>query len=88
MIPFLRRRINGRKPTIKPESWYARPDLMEQVLMLAIRVIGNRSKAFKWMEEPNSYLDGETPIDLVETEAGAAKVIAYIERYEQHQAAS
>jgi 6-hydroxy-3-succinoylpyridine 3-monooxygenase len=84
----LPRVINGRKPTIKPESWYARPGLMEHVLMLAIRVSGSRSKAFKWMEEPNSYLDGEMPIDLVETEAGAAKVIAYIERYEQHQAAS
>ncbi|MEW7848441.1 antitoxin Xre/MbcA/ParS toxin-binding domain-containing protein [Massilia aurea] len=82
----LPRVIPGRKPTMKPESWYARPDLLEQVLVLAIPVTGNRGKAFKWMEEPNPHLDGKAPIELVETESGAAQVIMYIERYRQHLA--
>lgn len=80
----LPRVIAGRKPTIKPESWYARPDLMERVLDLAIQVLGSRSKAFKWMEAANPYLHGNAPIDLIETNEGAQQVIAYIERYQQH----
>ena len=71
----------GKKPTIKPESWYARPDLLETVLLLAIPICGGRGKAFKWMEENNAHLDGMAPIDLVETEAGAARVMDYIEHF-------
>ncbi len=77
----LPRVIGGRNPTIKPESWYARPDLLEQVLQMAIPVLGGRGKAFKWMEQANPYLAGAAPIDLVETEQGAAQVVAYIEAY-------
>lgn len=73
----------GRSPTIKPNSWYARPDLLDHVLTLATAVLGRRGKAFKWMEEANPYLDGQAPIDLVETDTGAARVIEYIERYRQ-----
>lgn len=77
----LPRVIAGRKPTLKPHSWYGRPDLLKQVLDLAIPVKGSSGKVFKWMEEKNPYLDDQAPIDLVETEAGAAKIIAYIEAY-------
>ncbi|MBD8657345.1 DUF2384 domain-containing protein [Oxalobacteraceae sp. CFBP 13730] len=87
-IAQLPRVIPGRKPTMKPESWYARPDLLEQVLSLATPVRGSRGKAFKWMEEPNPHLNGKTPIELVETQAGAEQVIAYIERYRQYLANS
>lgn len=82
----LPRVIAGRKPTMKPASWYARPDLLERVLALAIPVAGTRGNAFKWMEEPNAYLGGRTPIELVETDEGAGQVLAYIERYRQHAA--
>jgi len=82
----LPRVIGGRKPAIKPESWYARPDLLEQVLTLATSVLGGRGTAFKWMGKENPFLNRQTPIDLVETDVGAAQVIAYIERYRQHSA--
>lgn len=78
----LPRVIAGKRPTIKPESWYARPDLLEQILQLATPIMGGRSKAFKWMEQVNCHLDGATPIDLVESDEGAAKVISYIKGYE------
>lgn len=77
----LPRVVPGRKPTIKPESWYARPDLLEQALALAAPILGGRGKAFKWMEEANPHLDNLAPIDLVETEEGAAKVLRYIQQY-------
>ncbi|HEX5341304.1 MAG TPA: antitoxin Xre/MbcA/ParS toxin-binding domain-containing protein, partial [Duganella sp.] len=82
----LPRVIGGRKPTIKPDSWYARPELLERALVLATPVVGNRGKAFKWLEEANPYLDGQAPIDLLETDAGAEQVFTYIEQYQQHQA--
>lgn len=82
----LPRVIKGRNPTIKPDSWYARPDLLEQVLSLATPVLGARGKAFKWMEEVNSYLGGRAPIDLVETDEGAAQVVEYIENYKAAKA--
>lgn len=71
----------GKKPTIKPESWYARPDLLAKVLLLATPIRGGRSKAFQWMEESNPHLGGMAPIALVESEEGAARVISYIESY-------
>lgn len=83
----LPRVIPGRNPTIKPESWYARPDLLDQILQLAAPIIGGRGKAFKWMEQANPHLDGQAPIDLAETDAGAASVIAYIEKYIADKAA-
>ena len=78
----LPRVIPGRKPTLKPDSWYARPDLLEQVLALATPICGGRGKAFKWIEQPNPYLDAMAPIDLVETEEGAALVMRYIAQYQ------
>lgn len=77
----LPRVVGSKRPTVKPESWYARPDLLEKVLDLATPIRGGRGKAFKWMEQPNSYLGGRVPIDLIETEEGAREVLDYIERY-------
>ncbi len=74
----LPRVIPGRKPTVKPESWYAKPELLQQVLALATPICKSRGKAFKWMETPNPYLGGRCPIDLVETEEGARQVLNYI----------
>ena len=82
----LPRVIPGRKATVKPESWYARPDLLQQVLDRAIPVRGDRGKAFKWMEQPNIHLDGLRPIDLVETENGTQQVLDYIHDWLTHQA--
>lgn len=73
--------------SIKPESWYARPDLLDQILPLAAPIVGGRGKAFKWMEQANPHLDGQAPIDLAETDAGAARVIAYIQQYIADKAA-
>jgi 6-hydroxy-3-succinoylpyridine 3-monooxygenase len=74
----LPRVIPGRRPTIKPMSWYARPDLLTQVLDVAATVTGSRGEAFKWVEKPNPWLDGQAPVDLVETPEGAERVMAYM----------
>jgi len=75
--------ISGRTPAIKPESWYARPDLLEQVLTRAQAVVGSRGKAFKWLEKANPYIDNLVPMDLIDTDEGTARVLAYITAYER-----
>lgn len=77
----LPRVIHSRKPTTKPESWYGQPKLLQEILDLAIPVRGSRAAAFKWMEQPNSYLDGNRPIDLAESVEGANRVLEYIRNY-------
>ena len=37
--------------------------------------------AFKWMEQPNPYLDGKRPIELAESVEGANRVLEYIRNY-------
>lgn len=75
----LPRVIPGKRPTIKPESWYAQPELLQRILDLAIPVRGSRAAAFKWLEQPNGYLGGACPIDLAETTDGAYRVLEYIQ---------
>ncbi len=77
----LPRVVQGRKATLKPESWYAYPDLLQQVLDLAIPIRGSRASAFKWMEQPNPHLGGLRPIELIETQAGAQQILDYIRHW-------
>ncbi|WP_095092828.1 antitoxin Xre/MbcA/ParS toxin-binding domain-containing protein [Pseudomonas sp. Irchel 3A5] len=80
----LPRVIPGKRPTTKPESWYAQPHLMKEILELAIPIRGNRAAAHKWMEQPNPYLEGKRPIDLANTAEGASQVLAYIRDWITH----
>lgn len=82
----LPRVIQGKRPTTKPESWYGQPKLLQDILELAIPVRGNKAAAFKWMEQPNQYLDGERPIELAETVEGANRVLEYIRNWIAQQA--
>jgi len=82
----LPRVIQGKRPTTKPESWYGQPKLLQEILELAIPVRGSKAAAFKWMEQPNQYLDGERPIELVETVEGANRVLDYIRGWIAQQA--
>lgn len=68
----------GKKPTVKPDSWHAHPELFEKALQLATAVRGSRSAAFQWFDAPSPYLGGQTPISLMTTEAGLRQVIAYM----------
>jgi 6-hydroxy-3-succinoylpyridine 3-monooxygenase len=82
----LPRVIQGKRPTTKPESWYGQPELLQEILELAIPVRGSKAAAFKWMEQPNQYLDGERPIELAETVEGANRVLEYIRNWIAQQA--
>lgn len=70
---------DGKKTAIsKPESWYARPDLLDLALKLGTAHYGNRGKAFKWLNTPNIHYGGKTPIALLES--GDQRVLHYMEQ--------
>lgn len=77
----LPRVIPGRKATIKPESWYAQPELLKAILELAAPVRGSKAAVFKWMEQVNPYLGDQRPIDMIDSHSGANQVLEYIRNY-------
>ena len=50
-------KLNGN-PVHKPLSWYPRPDLLEPILLEAVRVKKSRGAALKWMNSECAHLDG------------------------------
>jgi len=70
----------SRRPAIKPDSWFARPDLLQQALELGEIQLGSRSKVFQWLGKPNPHYAGRTPLDLLETEEGE-RVIEFMQTW-------
>lgn len=73
-------KLDGRA-VHKPISWYPRPDLLAPLLAEATRVKRSRGTALKWMNTPCAQLGGQRPIDMAASEAGAAALRAYMDRY-------
>jgi 6-hydroxy-3-succinoylpyridine 3-monooxygenase len=71
----------SRRPSIKPDSWYANPANLAKLLEMARPVLGKRGAVMKWGSAANGCMGGKKPIDLIETEEGAQVVFDYIERY-------
>jgi 6-hydroxy-3-succinoylpyridine 3-monooxygenase len=69
------------KAVHRPLSWYPRPDLLGPVLNEAIRVKRSRGAALKWLNTPQTHLGGRTPIDMTNTDEGAAELSAYMNKY-------
>jgi putative toxin-antitoxin system antitoxin component (TIGR02293 family) len=53
-----------------------------QALAKAIDVLGGRHKAAHWLMSPNRALGGETPLNLLDTSAGAYEVDTVLDRIE------
>ncbi|KCW99708.1 hypothetical protein DK27_23025 [Xanthomonas arboricola pv. pruni] len=78
----LPRVVQGRrKAAIKPISWYGRPDLLQAAMTTALPIKPRPGDFFQWAEKANDYMGGLRPIDLLEDEAGAEVVMAYITGY-------
>lgn len=82
-LPDIVKVEGDRRPSVKPHSWYARPDHLARLLELARPVLQKEGKIMSWARQENEWLDGLRPIDLIETDDGAARVFAYIEGYIQ-----
>lgn len=70
----------GKRPAIKPNSWLARPDLLQRALELGAAELGSRSKVFQWLGKPNPHYGGRTPLDLLESIDGE-QVIQFMEAW-------
>lgn len=70
-----------RRPIAKPESWYARPDLLQQALLLGEAELGQKSKVFQWLVKPNRHWNNEAPLDLLE--AGDPRVLEFMSTWTQ-----
>lgn len=68
-----------RRPVAKPDSWYARPDLLKQALELGQAHLGQRAKVFQWLSRPNPYWNGALPLDLLE--AGDTRVLDFMRQW-------
>ena len=70
----------GRRPAIKPDSWYARPDLLQRAIELGEVQLGSRNKTFQWLGKANPHYEGRTPLELLET-ADGERVIQFMEAW-------
>jgi putative toxin-antitoxin system antitoxin component (TIGR02293 family) len=53
-----------------------------QVMYLAVKVIGNRNEAMRWMGTPVRALEYATPVSLLGTRKGCQAVITVLKRLE------
>ena len=78
------RTLARRKQTRQP----LRPDESDRIYRLARtftraeEVLGEPAKAARWFSRPNRALGGESPLSLLDTEAGAQEVEAVLGRIE------
>lgn len=70
-----------RRASIKPRSWYAKPHHLAKMLEMARPVLRTEGEIFKWARQESDHLGSRRPIDLIETDEGAAEVFTYIETY-------
>lgn len=74
----LARRKRDRQPLTALES--DRLYRVARIIALAFEVFGDEDKARTWMKRANDVLDGEIPLNLLETEIGASLVEDELQR--------
>jgi putative toxin-antitoxin system antitoxin component (TIGR02293 family) len=55
---------------------------LSRVLALATSALGSLEKARRWLQSPSRVLEGEVPLQLLDTDVGADAVIEEIGRIE------
>lgn len=68
----LAHRMAKRQPLSKEESDKA--VRVARITTMAERTFGDPEKAWRWLRKPKHRFDGRTPIEMLETEAGARLV--------------
>jgi putative toxin-antitoxin system antitoxin component (TIGR02293 family) len=53
---------------------------LARIQAIADEVFGDRESAYGWLRDPNGALDGEPPLDLLDTEEGGRVVEAVLGR--------
>ena len=68
----LSRRLNARKRLLPHES--DRMVRFARILALATETLGSKEKVSHWLKSPNRVLEGRTPFELLDTDAGVQSV--------------
>jgi putative toxin-antitoxin system antitoxin component (TIGR02293 family) len=66
---------------LEDETRKPNPDV-ERIVAAAIKVIGNREEALRWMGTPVRALGFSTPVSLLATPEGEARVLAVLSQLE------
>lgn len=77
----------ARRSSIKPDSWYAKPQHLATLIELAQPIRKGRQKIMKWANTACAALDGQKPITLIESDDGAARVFSYLRALVEERAA-
>lgn len=67
------RATSHRRITLKPDE-AGRVFRVASILALSEEVLGGHSQGVRWLKSPARFLGGETPLNLIKTEAGAEAV--------------
>jgi putative toxin-antitoxin system antitoxin component (TIGR02293 family) len=57
-----------------------RANRLARIVQLSDRVFGDASKSSQWLRKPRSKLAGQTPLELISTDAGAAVIEEMLHR--------
>ncbi len=68
----LSRRLSAHKRLSPEES--DRTVRFARLLAMATETLGSREKASHWLQSPNRTLEGRTPLELLDTDAGAQSI--------------
>ncbi len=79
IAPRTRARLKDKPLNSKQSEGLLR---LVRVFSQANHTLGNREKAWHWLEQPNRALEGETPVSLLDTELGAQMVSDVLGRIE------
>jgi len=55
---------------------------LARIVALTTDTLGDSRKAFSWLQTPNRALDGQRPLDLLDTDAGTHSVETVLGRIE------
>ena len=72
--------VRGKHTIAKPDTWYARPEMLQRALELGKSELGSRSRVFQWLNKPNPTWGGLAPLEILETAEGE-KVIEFMEAW-------
>lgn len=69
-------------PTLPTRSTAAESNRLDQILAHAELALGGQNKALEWLNRPNQALNGAIPLELLDTDSGAAQVDDVLGRLE------
>ena len=83
----------GRKPAIKPESWFGQSAILSEILAELSTVEKNRTKCWQWLETEKPLVTNlpalsDVPINLLDEKETAVAVLAHVKAYVKYKSSN